>query len=111
MLIGAPRLKLSRLGFWRKTLYKIAPVELEVRYQSGESARWRFVPSTAERGLLLSVAPRSGRELADIFLRAPIEAITEFRIVGPGTASFEGEFQVNWWATVPFALEKKPPKE
>jgi hypothetical protein len=110
-IIGSPRLNLTWLGSWRKALYKIEAVELEVRYRSGESARWRFVPSTAQQGLLLSAAPRSGRELADIFSGGPVEAVTDFRIVGPGAVSFEQEFQVDWWATVASELEKNGPKE
>jgi hypothetical protein len=110
-LIGAPRLKLTALGSWRKFLYKIKSVELEVRYASGESARWRFVPSTAERGLLLGAVPRSTRELADIFAGRPIQPVTHFRIVGPGTASFEQEFQLDWSANVASELEKESLKE
>jgi len=110
-LIGAPRLKLTALGSWRKVLYKIKPVELEVRYAGGESARWRFVPSTAERGLLLGAVPRSAQELADIFASRPIGPVTHFRIVGPGAASFEQEFQLDWWADVSSELEKEGPKE
>src|SRR5262249_38098040 len=75
-LVGAPRLKLSFLGTWRKALYKIKPVELEVRYAGGESARWRFVPSTAERGLSLSEVPRTGRDLAAVFAGRAIEPVT-----------------------------------
>jgi hypothetical protein len=92
-------------------LYKIKSVELEVRYSGGESARWRFVPSTAERGLLLSAVPRSERELADVFAGRPIEPVRHFRIVGPGTASFQQEFELDWWAGVSSELEKEGPKE
>jgi len=77
-----------------------------VRYQSGQSARWRFVPSTAEGGLLLNAAPRSARELVDVFLGRPVDAVTEFRIVGPGTASFESEFHADWYVDVAAEAEK-----
>ena len=110
-LIGAPHLKLTALGSWRKVLYKIKSVELEVRYAGGETARWRFVPSTAERGLLLGAVPRSARELADIFAGRPTEPVTHFRIVGPGIASFQQEFELDWWADVSSELEKERPKE
>jgi len=110
-LIGAPRLKLTALGSWRKVLYKIKSVQLEVRYAGGESARWRFAPSTAERGLLLSAVPRSDRDLADFFSGRAIQPVTHFRIVGPGTDSFQQEFELDWWAQVASELEKEGPKE
>jgi len=110
-LIGAPRLKLTALGSWRKVLYKIKSVQLEVRYAGGVSARWRFAPSTAERGLLLSAVPRSDRDLADFFSGRAIQPVTHFRIVGPGTDSFQQEFELDWWADVASELEKEGPKE
>jgi len=82
-----------------------------VRYAGGESARWRFAPSTAERGLLLSAVPRSDRDLADFFSGRAIQPVTHFRIVGPGTDSFQQEFELDWWAQVASELEKEGPKE
>lgn len=77
--------------FWR-----IAPVYLDLRYPDGSIRTVRILPATASEGMLVNRPPFT----LDSFLRFlrgrwP-KAASSMRVHGPGTGSFQRDFQVVW---------------
>jgi hypothetical protein len=89
-------MKPNALGAIRQILWKTPPVYLRVEYENGERAEFRMLPATASGGVLINYFPRTLEDLADLLAGSAFNKVARFQIFGPGTASFQQSFEVNW---------------
>jgi hypothetical protein len=83
-------------GRLARLVYRVDPVLLDLRLPTGGVITARFLPSTAENGLLLNRLPMTLEELLGLYAGPPPRKLTAFRIRGPGIGSFQQEFEVAW---------------
>ncbi len=84
------------VGFVRQILWKTTPVYLRLAYENGETAEFRMLPAMVSGGVLINYLPRSLQDLADLLAGYAFNKVVRFQIFGPGTASFQQDFEVNW---------------
>jgi hypothetical protein len=96
LVFGSIRLQPGLVGRLARLLYRIDPVFIDLRFADGGTVTARFIPSTAENGLLLNRLPMTLDDLLGLYSGTPPQEITAFRIHGPGVGSFEPRFEVAW---------------
>ena len=77
-------------------LWRVDPVLIDLRLADGRAITFRFLPFTAENGLLLNRLPMTLQELMDLYGGTLPRELTAFRIHGAGAASFKRDFEVAW---------------
>jgi len=104
LVFGSIRLRHDLGGRLASLLWRVDPLLLDLKLAEGGTITVRFLPSTAENGLLLNRVPMTLLELLDLYRGSLPRELTAFRIHGPGAASFEPEFDVTWaegeWAAI-----------
>jgi hypothetical protein len=96
LVFGSIGLRHDLGGRVASLLWRVDPVLMDLRLADGGAITVRFLPSTAENGLLLNHLPMTLQELLDLYGGALPRELTGFRIHGPGTASFQRDFEVDW---------------
>jgi len=104
LVFGSIRLRHDLGGWLASLLWRVDPLLLDLQLAEGGTITVRFLPSTAQNGLLLNRLPMTLVELLDLYGGSLPRELTAFRIHGPGTASFERDFDVTWaegeWAAL-----------
>ena len=104
LVFGSIKLRHDLGGRLASLLWRVDPVLLDLQLAEGGTITVRFLPSTAENGLLLNRVPMTLLELLDLYRGSLPRELTAFRIHGPGAASFEPNFDVTWaegeWAAL-----------
>ena len=96
LVFGSIRMEHDLGGRLARLVYRVDPVLLDLRLPTGGVITARFLPSTAENGLLLNRLPMTLEELLGLYAGPPPRKLTAFRIRGPGIGSFQQEFEVAW---------------
>jgi hypothetical protein len=89
-------IKPTALGLIRQILWKTSPVYLRLEYENGDKAEFRILPATASGGVLINYLPRTVQDLADLMAGCAFNKVRRFQLSGPGAASFQQRFDVNW---------------
>jgi len=104
LVFGSIRLRHDLGGRLASLLWRVDPLMLDLELAEGGTITVRFLPSTAENGLLLNRIPMTLLELLDLYGGTLPRELTAFRIHGPGAGSFERDFEVIWaegeWAAL-----------
>lgn len=96
LVFGFIRLRHDLGGRLASVLWRVDPLFLDLELAEGGTITVRFLPSTAENGLLFNRVPMTLLELLDLYRGSLPREMTAFRIHGPGAASFERDFDVTW---------------
>jgi hypothetical protein len=99
LVFGEVNIRYSNFGNLMKIVYKPAP--LFIRFQLNNistTQRYRFVPDTAENGLLLSAYIENGTTLAEIFKGRINHDITGFIIETDHPEQYMNEFPVTFYS-------------
>ncbi|HEX2025083.1 MAG TPA: hypothetical protein VHH92_01675 [Actinomycetota bacterium] len=86
------------LGRLARLAWRVDPVLLDVRFETGAVATFRLVPRTAEGGLLISPLPTSGAQLRGLWRGQAPPAVRAIRVHGPGAGSFDPSVRIAWRA-------------
>jgi hypothetical protein len=78
-------------GRLRRALFRNDPVQLEVEFGDSSRRKFRFIPSTASAGLMLSNLPVSPEQMRTVLLGEAKYPVQRFRIIGPGVSQFQIE--------------------
>ncbi len=89
-------LQLSTRGRVSATVFRVAPVSVEIVYADGRNEAYRIVPATARNGLLMNYLPPTLDDLARLFLGSASNRVEKFRIVESGAAMYEPLFVITW---------------
>jgi hypothetical protein len=95
-MFAAPDFQLSLRATLRKFLYRLEPVELDLRYAGGRVATYRILPDTARSGLLVSPLPANLDELERLLAGHTGARAGELRLRGSGMRHYRAPVSVQF---------------
>lgn len=93
-LIAKFSLKQTLLGAVQKALYRIDPIYMDVAYIDGKFAYFRFLPNTADGGILISPLPRDLEGMHSLFCGTKLPSTTFIKLHGPGLAAYQKRIKI-----------------
>lgn len=96
VLIGEFQMKETTIGRIKKALYRVDPIYVDVAYKSGEYGYFRFLPNTANAGVIVSPLPRTLEGMHSFFAKQPMSQTTFIRFHGDGLNCYERKMHVRW---------------
>jgi hypothetical protein len=84
------------LGAFVKTLYRVDPLYLQVRYFPGVVEQSRFLPDNARNGMVVNFLPRTLAEFTALQTGQASGQVRMFRLIGPGADSVDTRATITW---------------
>ncbi|MGH2764927.1 MAG: hypothetical protein ACRDKA_03280 [Actinomycetota bacterium] len=97
LVFGSVRLRHDLSGRLAALAWRVEPMLIDLKLAEGGVITVRFLPSTAENGLLLNHLPMTLQELLDLYEGALPRELVAIRVHGEGASSFEPGFEVRWF--------------
>jgi len=77
--------------------FRVPPLYIRVRYASGRTASFRFIPATAEDGIFANFIPSNTSDLRSLLNGLPTDPVKSLMITGSGVTYYNDQFDVEWW--------------
>jgi hypothetical protein len=98
LVFAGIHLEPTTLGRLAGLAWRIDPVLLDVRFETGAVATFRLIPATSGGGVLISPLPLSGAEFRGLWSGERPPRVDAIRLHGPGVDSFDPSIRIVWQA-------------